>query len=66
MLGDIEPVAVRLAFRPSSATCSAAVEASIPEIEIVNRSLLISHVDVEGKKVNGSQSLPAQDLKEGR
>lgn len=54
VLGDVEPVAVRSAFRPSSARCSPAVEASIPEIKIVNRSLLISHVDVEGKEVDGS------------
>lgn len=54
MLGDIEPVAVRSAFRPPSATCSQAIDASIPEIEIVNRSLLISHIDVEGKEVDGS------------
>lgn len=49
VLGDIEPVAMRSAFRLSSAMCSQAVNPSIPEIEVVDRSLLISHVDVEGK-----------------
>ena len=53
MLGDIEPVTVGLAIDASSATCSQAVESSIPEIEIVDRSLLISHVDVEGKEIDG-------------
>ena len=54
MLGDIEPVAMRSAFRLSSAMCSQAVNSSLPEIEIVDRSLLISHVDVEGKEVDRS------------
>lgn len=54
MLGDIKPMAVKLAFGPTSAMCSQAMEPSIPEIEVVNRSLLISHVDVEGKEVDGS------------
>ena len=54
VLGDIEPVGVRSASRPASAACSRAEKASIPEIEIVNRSLLISHVDVEGKQIDGS------------
>lgn len=63
MLGDIEPIAVRLAMELSSAECSQAVESSIPEVKIVDRSLLISHVDVEGKEVDRGQSLPAEDLK---
>ena len=54
VLGDIEPGNLRSAIFPSSATCSQAVKPSIPEIEIVNRSLLISHIDVEGKEVDGS------------
>ncbi len=54
MLGDVEPVAGGSALHPSSTTCAQAVEISIPEIEIVNRSLLISHIDVEGKEVDGS------------
>ena len=66
MLGDIEPVAVRSAFHPSSAMYSQAIEASIPEVEIVNRSLLVSHIDVEGKEVNRSQSLATENLEERR
>ena len=66
MLGDIEPVVTGSAFRLSSTMCFQAVNPSIPEIEIVDRSLLISHIDVEGKQVNRSTSLTAEDLKERR
>lgn len=54
MLGDIEPVAVRSAFHPSYPKYSQVIEASIPKVEIVDRSLLVSHIDVEGKKVDRS------------
>ena len=64
MLGDIKPVLVGLATYLSLATCSQPVESNLPEIEIINRSLLISHVDVEGKEVDGGQGLPAKDLEE--
>ena len=47
MLGDIEPVAGGL--DESWATRSESGKSSIPEVEIVDRSLLISHVDVKGK-----------------
>ena len=63
MLGDIEPVATGLDL--CSATRSHAVKSSIPEVKVVNRSLLISHVDVEGKEVDWRQSLPAEDLEQG-
>ena len=63
VLGDIEPITVGLAIELSSATWSQAVESSIPEVKIVDRSLLISHVDVERKEVDRSQCLPAEDLK---
>lgn len=38
----------------------------LPEIKIINRSLLISHVDVEGEEIDGCQSLTTKDLKESR
>ena len=66
MLGDIEPVAPRSAFHPSSTTHPQAIESSIPEVEIVNRSLLVPHIDVEGKEVNRSQSLATENLEERR
>lgn len=37
---------------------------AIPEIKVVNRSLLISHVNVEGEEVDGCQGLPAEDFEE--
>ena len=52
MLGDIEPVAGGLDWL--RATSSETGKSSIPEIEIVDRSLLISHIDVEGKQVDRS------------
>lgn len=63
VLGDIEPITVGLAKELFSAPCSQAVESSVPEVKIVDRSLLISHVDVEGKEVDRGQGLPAEDLK---
>ena len=42
------------------------MEASIPEVEVVNGSLLVSHIDVEGKEVNRSQSLATENLEERR
>ena len=50
MLGDIEPVAGGL--DRSWATRSEAGKSNIPEIEIVDGSLLISHIDVKGKEVD--------------
>ena len=66
MLGDIEPITARSAFHPSSTTQPQDIEASIPEVEIVNRSLLVPHVDVEGKEVDRSQSLTTENLEERR
>lgn len=36
-----------------------------PEVEIINRSLLISHIDVEGKQIYGGERAPAQNFEEG-
>lgn len=37
-----------------------------PEIEIIYRALLISHVDVKGEKIDGRQGTATEDLKESR
>ena len=66
MLRDIEPVATRSALHPSSTKYFQVIEGSIPEVEIVNRSLLVSHIDVEGKEVHRSQSLATENLEERR
>ena len=50
MLRDIEPVAGGLDC--SWASRSEAEKSNIPEIEIVDRSLLIPHIDVKGKEVD--------------
>ena len=36
-----------------------------PEVKVVNRSLLITHVDVEGEQIDRWEGTSAQDLKEG-
>lgn len=42
------------------------VEGGIPEVEVVYRSLLIAHVDVESEEVDWGQSAAAEHLEEGR
>lgn len=37
-----------------------------PEIKIVHRTLLISHVDVEREEIDGSKRPATQDLEQGR
>lgn len=37
-----------------------------PKIQIVDRSLLVSHVNVEGEQIDRGQSAPAEDLEESR
>lgn len=39
---------------------------NLPEVEVIHRSLLIAHVDIERKEVNRRQSAATQDLKERR
>ena len=63
MLGDVEPGAIVLAVRRLKAGLVGGKR--LPEIKVINRSLLVSHVDVEGEKVHRSESLSAQDLEEG-
>lgn len=37
----------------------------LPEVEIVNRSLLITHVDVEGEEVNRGLCATTEDFEKG-
>jgi hypothetical protein len=37
---------------------------NLPKVKIVDRSLLISHVDVERKEINRREGTPAQNLKQ--
>lgn len=37
----------------------------LPEVKVVDRSLLITHVDVEGEQIDRWKGASAQDLKEG-
>jgi hypothetical protein len=39
---------------------------NLPEIQVVNRPLLIPHIDVEGEQVQRSHCLATQDLKQRR
>lgn len=78
MLGDIEPVDSELI--PSHTKYGGETwlffigppllprfrVVDLPEVQIVHRSLLISHKDVEGKQVDWWKSPPAQNLKKGR
>lgn len=37
-----------------------------PEIEVVDRALLVSHINVEGEQIDGRERPPAEDLEQGR
>ena len=37
-----------------------------PEIEVVDRALLVSHINVEGEKIDGRERPPAKNLEQGR
>ena len=39
---------------------------ALPEIQVVNRALLVAHINVERKKINGSECSTTEDLKESR
>lgn len=39
---------------------------SIPKIKIVDRALLVSHVDIEGKEIDRSEGLATEDLEQRR
>ena len=41
-------------------------DGSLPEIEVVDRALLVSHINVEGEQIDGRQGPPAEDLEQGR
>lgn len=38
----------------------------LPEVKIVHRTLLVSHVDVEREEIDGSESPTTQDLEQRR
>lgn len=60
MLSNIEPVDV------SQTPAATKLRMNLPEVKIIHRSLLIAHVDIERKEVNGRQSAATQDLEERR
>ena len=37
-----------------------------PEIEVVNRALLVSHINIEREQIDGRKRPPAEDLEQGR
>lgn len=37
-----------------------------PKVQIINRALLIPHVNVEGEKIDWSKSASTEDFEEGR
>lgn len=49
-----------------SGSLSEKARGELPEVEVVNRSLLVPHKDIERKKVNRRQGPATQDLEESR
>lgn len=39
---------------------------NLPEVEIVHRTLLVTHVDVEREEIDGSESPATKDLEQRR
>lgn len=37
----------------------------LPEVQIINRALLITHVNVEGKEIDWRKGIATENLKEG-
>jgi hypothetical protein len=37
---------------------------SIPEVQIIDRALLIAHVNIEGEEIDGGESATAKDFEE--
>ena len=61
VLRNIEPGFMLALVRPAPTE-----SLHVPEVEIVDRALLISHVDVEGEEVDGWEGPSAEGLEEGR
>ena len=60
MLGDIEPIewgevesAEVRGGGAAGANSRLRGAGAVPEVEVVNRALLIAHIDVEGEEING-------------
>lgn len=61
MLRDIEPKRHGLLIAQQQVThCFP----DIPEVQIIHRALLVPHIDIEGKQVDGSEGPATEDFEE--
>lgn len=61
MLGYIEPSLILILDRSRVYIVWKCV---VPEVKIINRALLVAHVNVEGKEIDWGESSTAEDLEE--
>jgi hypothetical protein len=60
VLSDIEPVVLSVCTHLEMSL------RNLPEVEIIHRSLLVSHINVEGEQIDGRQGPSTEHLEEIR
>lgn len=61
MLGNVEPKQCNVRTKRTIE-----YRRDLPKVQIINRTLLIPHINVEREEIDRSESAPTEDFEEGR